>query len=66
MKFNCEKYKTWCSWFAWYPVKVGDNDCRWLETVERRRVEYHDTCFGSTWGNWQYRARCISVDEANK
>lgn len=26
----------WHKWFAWYPVQIGDNDCRWLETVERR------------------------------
>lgn len=21
------------AWFAWYPVRVGEEDCRWLETV---------------------------------
>lgn len=27
---------TWHRWFAWRPVEVGKNDCRWLETVERK------------------------------
>ena len=22
-------------WFAWYPVKVAYQDCRWLECVQR-------------------------------
>ena len=26
----------WRSWFAWFPVRVGSHDCRWLETIERR------------------------------
>lgn len=26
----------WHKWFAWFPVKVDDGDCRWLEYVERR------------------------------
>jgi hypothetical protein len=45
MKFVCiDSYKQrkarldgkWVRWFAWYPVSVGDQDCRWLEYVERR------------------------------
>ena len=57
MKFNCgetreekrerlrEIESQWHNWFAWYPVRVGSNECRWLETVERKRhyisrVEY--------------------------
>lgn len=28
----------WHDWYAWFPVKVADNDCRWLETVRRRRL----------------------------
>lgn len=26
----------WHRWFAWYPIRLGDDDCRWLEVVERR------------------------------
>jgi hypothetical protein len=40
MRFNCNKYKVditqWHKWFAWHPVKVKANECRWLEIVERR------------------------------
>jgi hypothetical protein len=46
MKFNCdyfrdirlkrlEKEQKWHNHFAWLPVRLGRNDCRWLETVER-------------------------------
>lgn len=30
----------WHKWFALYPVKVGFEDCRWLETVERRKINH--------------------------
>lgn len=46
MKFKCnkpmnkldalEKAKTWHKIFAFLPVRVGPDDCRWLEFVERR------------------------------
>lgn len=45
MKFNCgstkaaEKRERWLNWhrvFAWWPTRVGDNDCRWLECIERK------------------------------
>ena len=26
----------WSPWFAWFPVRVSDNELRWLETVDRR------------------------------
>lgn len=35
-KFYDKKFNEWHRWFAWYPVRVGQRDCRWLETVERR------------------------------
>jgi hypothetical protein len=34
----------WRPFFALWPVRVGENDCRWLETVEmreRRFLGYH-------------------------
>jgi hypothetical protein len=48
MRFNCgptahEKRiarRQWHRWFAWFPVRVGSRDCRWLETIERRYVGY--------------------------
>lgn len=47
MKFNCLDHvvkakqkaanlREWHNWFAWRPVRVGKNDCRWLEMLERR------------------------------
>lgn len=48
MKLNCgpthmerrqqewQRFCTWHKWFAWYPVRVGSGDCRWLEYVERK------------------------------
>lgn len=48
MKFQCGKTKAekfeaklrrefdWHLHFAWWPIKVAQYDCRWLETVERR------------------------------
>lgn len=40
MKWDCGKKKRereqWHRWFAWYPVRLADNDCRWLEYVERK------------------------------
>lgn len=48
MKFDCGKtlgerredaqtyWMQWQPWFAWYPVRVGSHDCRWLEYVERK------------------------------
>jgi len=28
--------KTGIKVFAWWPVRIGDNDCRWLEYVNRK------------------------------
>ena len=44
MKFNCGKTweekkaakEKWHTWFAWYPVRIGSHDCRWLEAIERK------------------------------
>lgn len=30
----------WHRWFAWYPVRLTDHDCRWMEWVERRQEFY--------------------------
>ena len=48
MKFDCgedplkkglreeDRLRGWHTKFAWFPVRIGDNDCRWLEFVERK------------------------------
>jgi hypothetical protein len=29
-------YCDWHPYFAWFPIQVGEGDCRWLETIERK------------------------------
>lgn len=59
MKFNCKKAVerriTWHTWFAWHPVRIGDEDCRWLEKVERRGTFEYD----SQGGYWHYEYRAL-------
>jgi hypothetical protein len=76
MKFNCglsrneksavrtaryEASKSWHSWFAWHPVRVASKDCRWLESVLRKRVEYTVQCcdgmglWNETRSRWEYK-----------
>lgn len=31
-----DKLTEWHSWFAWYPVRIANGDCRWLETIQRK------------------------------
>ena len=61
MRFNCglskdenldEKMK-WHKWFAWYPVRVARNDCRWLETVHRKGTMFYYSQKRKYW-EWQY------------
>lgn len=33
-------YKEWHRWFAWYPVKLKNNQRVWLEYVERKLDGY--------------------------
>ena len=62
MKFNCgdsfkkkcEKLENWHGWFAWRPVRVGENDCRWLETVQRKGTHCWTGWPGSFW-QWEYK-----------
>ncbi len=59
-----EALKKWNDWhdvFAWLPIKIADNDCRWLETVECR---YRDLDIYNVllWGKYafhspEYRAK---------
>jgi hypothetical protein len=63
MKLKCgpkdysDKMK-WHDWFAWFPVTVANNDCRWLETVDRRgNIEY--TPDGRQYWNFEYKAKGI-------
>ena len=61
MKFNCgptskEKRlakEQWHKRFAWYPIRTGPRECRWLEYIERKG-SYHPSVFNSWW-SWEYR-----------
>jgi len=69
MKFNCgptqaerrqqarDRFCVWHRWFAWFPVRVGSGDCRWLETVERCAGGVHSAglIFEFTPYNFTYR-----------
>jgi hypothetical protein len=33
---KAEGLMRWHHWFAWYPVRIDENHCRWLEIVERK------------------------------
>lgn len=56
MKIRCGRSvdKTqWHDWFAWYPVRVAEGDCRWLETVERKGELHYDFVAG----DWKFEYR---------
>lgn len=67
MKLNCgpsrtervfakfARLKAWHPWFAWHPVRVGNRDCRWLETVERKGQFFGG--YGGDFWEWEYRPR---------
>ena len=60
MKLDCgeswpvkkERLKNWHRWYAWFPIQVGNHDCRWLEWIERKGDH---ACYGGDWF-WEYRA----------
>ncbi len=41
------KQRNWCRWFAWYPVKVDDGICCWLEYVEKKNTLFNYGCYES-------------------
>jgi hypothetical protein len=43
----------WHSWFAWYPVRLGEWDYRWLEKVNRKGC--YDCGWGECWWRWEYK-----------
>lgn len=54
----------WHSFFTLWPRRVGENDCRWLERIERRGkvvrklsvLPYDGLAYYSTYA-WEYRAK---------
>lgn len=59
LKKNVEKAKRlerWHKRFAWWPIRLGSRDCRWLELIERRgNFIWYNTYDFEFWG-WEYRA----------
>lgn len=66
MKFDCgpdaltrlkrkhARLSEWHKWFAWFPTRIAEGDCRWLETIERKGTY---TCYDMDfWWTWEYRA----------
>lgn len=31
-----QKMEQWHDYFCWLPVRLAENDCRWLETIQRK------------------------------
>ena len=56
-RLKFEKLSNWHDKFAWLPVRVGDNDCRWLEHYARKgkylRSPFPDM-FDGYW-EWEYK-----------
>ena len=44
----------WHRWFAWRPIRVAENDIRWLEWVDRRGVMLAG--WDQEFWDWSYRA----------
>lgn len=69
MRFDCgETYEerharleNWHRFFAWYPVKIKDHDCAWMEWVLRKGK------FTCSWGDadwtWSYSPPGAGLDE---
>ena len=69
MKIDCgptwaktkARKEKWHSWFAWFPVRVGPHDCRWLEWIERKGKHHYSYSTQSGWWTWNYR-KLIGAD----
>ena len=67
MKFDCgltwedelKKLKEWHDFFTILPRRVCSNDCRMLETIERKgKVYVNPTSYGPAYKiKWTYRAK---------
>jgi hypothetical protein len=49
------KLAEWHDYFTWRPIKIKSHDCRWLETIERRR-RFINSDFASYWKT-EYRSK---------
>lgn len=49
----CKKQK-WHKWFAWFPVRVSEDEIVWLVCVERRSGFKSEWDYFDGW-EWEYR-----------
>lgn len=71
MRFNCgpdkwtkrrrreQKMLGWHKHFCWWPVRLAEGDCRWLETVERKYN--HWNIYGNYGSGEEYREISINI-----
>ena len=59
LRQDWENLSKWHTVFAFFPIRVGENDCRWLEYIERRFFPDFDEfeIFGPKKIWFQYRAK---------
>lgn len=50
------KKQEWHKFFAIWPRKIGNEDCRYLETIERKLIQYKykDWFFGTSFDAYKY------------
>jgi hypothetical protein len=53
-KLKIEKLSNWHTKFAWLPIRIGDNDCRWLEHYERKGKFLLYPDYYGYW-SWEYK-----------
>jgi hypothetical protein len=66
MRFDCgptaherrlrrhQRLSHWHTWFAWFPVRLQDNQCAWLERIERKGTL--NPSWDEAWWSYEYRA----------
>jgi hypothetical protein len=54
IKAGLHPRQQWQPFFALWPVRVGENDCRWLEMVEIRERRVYG-CYGDDYWEAEYR-----------
>lgn len=54
-----EKMRQWHDVYAWWPIRVGENDCRWLETIEEKFIgDFEDFLWSFDYPRcWLYKAK---------
>lgn len=51
-----ERLRAWHPCFAWWPTRVGPNDCRWMETIRCKGTYHYTYYYGDNYWTWEYSA----------